>query len=63
MTFRYPGEAETEQIGKLVENGHPRMALVAICLRIVCRTILLVGLAVYAPQSIDHVKTAIVTAN
>lgn len=66
MAVRYPGDGETEQIGKLVDAGHPRLAFAAICvrnLRRVAIAALFVSAAIYAPDAIDHVKASIHAIN
>lgn len=66
MTFRYPGEIETQHIGRLIDRGHPYLFAAVIISRHVLRlvvTALLVAATIYAPKEIESIRTAIIAAN
>ena len=55
MPIRYPGDGETEQIGKLIDAGHHRLFGFLIAFRWVAR----VGLAVLALLAVHYAPTAV----
>ncbi len=46
MTWRYPGDGETEQIGKLVDSGHPKLFTALMMVRWIIRGGIVAGIIV-----------------
>ena len=66
MNFRYPGETETQHIGRLIDLGHPYLFAAVIIGRHFFRlalSALLVATAIYAPKEIENVRAAMIAAN
>ena len=59
MAMRYPGDGETDAIGKLIDTGHPRLAFAAICLRRILIAGSLISVAYMAPDIMKIISNSL----